>query len=237
MEGDEKTLDPPVVQPQQGADPQAPESRRSAPLRGLQPPAIIALPPPGMEFSITRLIVRLLENGQAVHPLADELPVPLDRHGKHLDPDRGEMGAQLLQDPFEILLGDDLGGFAGEEQHAAEPHPANRLPFPLGLFRRQRDPGNDVCGVETAVDAAVGADVRQVERGEHPHHPAESLHGQPMGPLGHLLEKGLRRGGKEAQQIVEARAAGGKRPFHVRHGSGARSPLRSPPTGRNRMTS
>ena len=148
MESDEKTFHPPVAQSQEGADPQASEPRCAAPLRGLQPPAVIALPPPAMECSIACLIVRLLEDGQAVHTLTDKLPVPLDRHGKHLDADRGEVRAEFLQDPFEILFGDNLGGLAREEEDTPKPKPAYRLRFPLGLLGCQRDPADAVCGVE-----------------------------------------------------------------------------------------
>ena len=73
----------------------------------------------------------------------------------------------------------------------------------LDLFHGELHPVDVVVAVEAAVDAVVLAVVGDVQGGEQVDRVAKVLSGLQPGPLGHLLQKGLRRRGEQGLKVLD----------------------------------
>ena len=226
-EGDD--VGPPVgVEAEQGAEGQRAHAGLGGPVGGGQAPVVVALLALQVDGGVGVAVVDLLVDDQALASGLDQPAVGGGVPHLGLQRDRrhrvGEGGDALDQ----VVLGHDAGVLAGDQQEVAEAPVGQRAGLGHDLRRRQGAAGDLVAGGEAAVRARRDALVRQVERGEQAHHPAEPAHAGRVGQPGHLLQPGRRRRRQEGAEVGQRPAGGPQGPVDVgvggrrREGAGGR---------------
>ena len=207
-------LETPIGEAEKRPDADAAESRLMAALGAVEPPIKILLRSREVHSRIDLAMVGLLINNQSLRASTDDAFVVGHLHRRDLDRQRWHEGAQTLDARLEVGAGDELRMLAGDEQDIAETlgHEMPGLLFHLVDF--QGDALDRILAREAAVGAGVDALVREVERSEKPHRPAEVASrdrcriGRETLQAGviHRLQQGLERPqerGFLAERVVE----------------------------------
>ena len=192
-----------VRQPQQGGEANAPHPAHQGPFLGLEPVG----PDPLVAHQVQRLVlggvIRLLEHGHIVGAARPEIAVLVAVDGVDLQPHHAEVlpgqGAGLA----DVLHAAHGAALAGEDQDLLHAGVGDDPHLVLDLLPVQLHALDVVVAVEAAVDAVVLTVVGDVQGREEVDRVAEVLPGLQPGPLGHLLQKRLRRRGEQGFEVLD----------------------------------
>ncbi len=105
--------------------------------------------------------------------------------------------------------------FASHQQDVPESPVVNYRCFPLDLIKSESLPVRAVRSVETAVAAAVGTDVGEVERRIHKDGVPEPLQRKPMGLKSHFFDTWAGGRGEKRHKVVDSESFRQKGALHI----------------------
>ena len=195
----------PVGEAEQRADADAAEACFVAALGAVEPPIEILLWPGEVHARVGLAVVGLLINDQPLGPGCDEGRVVGSLHRRDLDRERGHERTKALKAHFDVGAGDEFRVLAGDEKDVAKTFLDEVPGFSFDLINLEGDALDGVLAGEAAVGAGVDALVREIERGEEPHRPAEMASSGGGGAGGELLERGVVHGRQQSLESPEDR--------------------------------
>ncbi len=195
----------PVGEAEQRADADAAEAGLVAALGAVEPPIEILLWPGEVHSRIGFAVVGLLINNESLGPGCDERRVVGSLHRRDLDREGGHERTQALEAHFDVGAGDEFRVLAGDEKDVAKPFLDEVAGFFFDLVDLEGDALDGVLAGESTVGAGVDALVREIERGEESHRPAEMASGGGGGAGGELLERGVVHGRQQSLESSQER--------------------------------
>ena len=146
-----------------------------------------------MQPGIEGLVVGLLVHGQAVGPGLDQAAVFVLGQSVDLDADGREIVIEDSAAIGDVIHAGNGRCITGENQDVLESAGADGAGFGRDFFEGQLAPVDAVFVVEAAVQAAVGAEIGQIQRGIEHHGAPELGDGQGVGLPGHGFQMGFGR--------------------------------------------
>ena len=220
VEGAGQRVLPEVAQPQQRRKGHAPHPAPEGALLRVEAIGPHPLVAHEVEGLVLFDVVGLLKHGDVVRAALVEIAVLVGVDGVDLQPHHAEvLPGQLagLADVFHTALGPAL---AGQEQDLLHAGVGDDLHFLFDLLHGELHAPDVVVAVEAAVHAVIFAVVGDVKGREEIHRVAEVAAGLHPGPLGHFLQKGLRRRGQEGLEVLQRAGLVLQRRPHVPGGVG-----------------
>ena len=159
----------PFCQSEQRGDPDSPEACRVPTFRSFQSPVVIPFWSGRVNRGISCAIVRFLVDDQTFRTGRNEWPVLVDLHRCNFDRDGRHKGNQSPDHIQEIVLGNELWMFAGDQENISEALANQVSSFRFHFIRGQSHSQDRIIPRKPAIPAVVNALVRKIKRSKQPH--------------------------------------------------------------------